>query len=89
MIQVKPIYSRQEPDRLGRCGNYHNPQLPGLFWVALPSVENMLLPDQTALIDVVLKRIFHRGVFDLPRCDNNPPDSHDIRQRPFGKMINL
>ena len=62
---------------------------PAILKAAKKVVTSFLQPDQTTLIDIVLKRIVHRGVFELPRSDNNPPEKHDFRNQPLGDVLNL
>lgn len=60
---------------------------PAVLKAAKKVVDNLLLPDQTTLIDIVLKRIVHRGVFELPASDRVAPNETDFRQQPFGEAI--
>ena len=62
---------------------------PAVLKAAKKVVDELLLPDQTTLIEIVLKRIIHQGVFELPRSDRNPSQSHDFRQQPLGEVIDV
>ena len=62
---------------------------PAILKAAKKLADELLLPDQTTLIDVVLKRVLHQGVFELPRSDNNPRQNHDLGHQPYGEAINI
>lgn len=59
---------------------------PAILKAARKVVDQFLQPDQTTLIDVVLKRIVHRGVFELVKSDNGP-NLGDFRDQPLGDVI--
>lgn len=62
---------------------------PAVLKATKKIVDELLLPDQTTLIEIVLKRVIHQGVFDLPRSDKVPAEGADFRQQPFGDSINV
>jgi hypothetical protein len=60
---------------------------PAILKAARKVVDDLLLPDQTTMIEIVLKRIVHQGVFELPRFDSLAAGVTDFRKQPIGPAI--
>lgn len=60
---------------------------PAILKATKKIFHDLLKPDQTTLIEIVLKRIVHQGAFELPRSASITPGNTDFRQQPYGPAI--
>ncbi len=50
-------------------------------------LAELLKPDQTTLVDIVLRRVVRRGIFELKNSDRIDPKGEDFSKQPLGKPI--
>jgi hypothetical protein len=59
---------------------------PGILAADMAKIDDFVRPDQTTLLEIVLRRIVHRGVHLVVHADD-PSRLDDFRNQPRGEPI--